>query len=478
MRRWESHGVQALINRTRPTVYLTLLTFAFWIVAFIPGTLYHGPAFKILTALLQVLLGCVAIEASTSIFFELILPEQRHVEIPSIFRDLTRIVLYICGALLALKFLLKFDITPLLTGSAIISVVIGLALQESLGNLFSGIFLHGSKPFHRGDWIIVGGREGAVEKVDWRSTAIRTTSGDYVIIPNSILAKEVITNFSAPTRLHARTLRIGVHYRHAPAQVKKILLDCALKTEKVYADPRPVARIQNFGESAVTYEVKFWITDFEHYNDIQAAVYEKVWYHFKREDVEIPYPYQIQVHERPDDHVVDEPDRVRMLKRVDFLAEFGDENLQYLATRLRLVTYATDEPVIRQGEPGKSLYIVRSGRVQIQARDHDGHLFFTKDLGKGDFFGEISLLTGEPRSATVLALEESELMRLDKEAFRKIFEDNPKADELISTVLARRQELNEEKAASRAGRESARLSEEAQSARTQMLRKIRDFFSY
>jgi len=478
VKKWESPAVVSFIVHTRPSVYVSLVLFALWILAFIPNAYIHGPLWHWLSILFKISMGVVAIEAATSIFFDFILTERKQIDVPTIFRDLTRIVLYIAGLLVVLNFVLNVDITPLLTGSAIISVVIGLALQESLGNLFSGIFLHGSKPFARGDWIRIGDREGAVEKVDWRSTAIRTNYGDYVILPNSVMAKEVIVNYSAPTRLTARRVLVGVHYKHNPAKIKKILIECALQTQKIHAEPRPVARIIEYGNFSVNFELKFWITDYEDHPNICANVMERVWYNFKRQDVEIPYPHQVEIHHYENEVAEPEAAHIALLKRIDWMSEFSDEELRYLASRLKLLTYAGGEPIIRQGERGKSFYVIKYGKVQIQARDEDGKLFFTKDMGGGEFFGEFSLLTGEPRTATVVALEECELLRLDKEAFRKVFQDNPKADELITQVIARRQELAQEKDAAANRGQTQRLQAEKESSRTLMLKKIRDFFSY
>lgn len=476
---WSSHLFELVLKRVRLTVYLGIVGLsAYAFVGTVEQTVATAEATRWLLLSLLVVTAVTAVEGCIALIFDYLLGFQKQIEVPSIYRDLTRTVLYVPALLLFLKLVLGIPI-DFLTGSFIISAVIGLALQESLGNFFSGIFLHGSNPFTRGDWVQLGPHEGQVERIDWRATSIRTANGNHVIMPNSQLAKMEITNYSAPSRLSARIVQVGVAYHHPPSKIKRILVDCALKTDSVEAQPLPIARLVNFDASSITYELKFWLTDFERYRDIQASVLEKVWYHFKREDIEIPFPIQTTIVTRPPRPSVEaENANVKLLRRIDFLRDFSEEDLHYLASRLKLVTYTAGEPIIRQGETGNSFYILREGQVQIQARDTDGTLFLTKDLHKGDFFGEISLLTGEPRSATVVAVDEAELLRLDKEAFRKIMEDNPRADELISTVLTRRHEYKQEQNASRAQAAESAGDDGQSGTRQVFLKKIRDFFSY
>lgn len=476
---WRSHLFEVVLMKVRRWVYLTMVLLSLKVASeLMPVTdLGFKPGDVFITYALVVMAGVLSIEIASALVFDYLLREVRHAEVPPLYRDIIRFLLYVM--LLGVLFThLGFDVRALVTGGTVLTLVIGFATQESLGNVFAGIFLHSSRPFGRGDWVKLGDREGEIEKVEWRATTIRTRDGDYVIFPNAMLAKMEITNFSAPTLQHAMLLPVGVNYKHPPAKVKRILIDCALKTEKVHHTPAPRVRIRSFDDSSMRYELRYFIDDYKDSVNIQGAVYEKIWYHFKREDIDIPYPtrtVQVQRRERVDK----EGQGFKLLKRIDFLSEFSDQDIKYLASRLKVVTFTVGEPIIKQGEPGRSFYIVREGRVEIQARNAEGVTFFTKQLGPGEFFGEISLLTGEPRTATVVALEESELLRLDKDAFRKIMEENPKADELISLVLARRQEYSaQKKAAKDAAAINANDGDSTSNTRAIFVQKIRDFFSY
>lgn len=475
---WRSHLFEVVLKKIRLWVYLTMIVFSLKItVQLMPSTVIDNYPLDVITTYLIIVLGSIlSVEALIAFLYDFILPDRKRLEIPGLYRDLTRFVLYIVSLFVLLK-TVGYDVSALVTGGTIITVVIGFATQESLGNLFAGIFLHGSRPFVRGDWVKFGDKEGLVDRIDWRSTTIRTVNGDYIIFPNSMIAKVEIINYSAPTKLHALILRVGVAYHHSPSKIKRILSDCALKTNKVQQQPKPAIRLKEYGDSAIYYELKFWITEFDDYQNIQSWVMENIWYHFKREDIEMPFPVRTVQIARPE-KIDTESVNYRLLSRIDFLSDFPESQMKYLASRLKVLTFTAGEPIIRQGDPGRSFYIVRDGRVEIQARDADGRVFFTKELGPGQFFGEISLLTGEPRTASVVALEESELLRLDKDAFRRLMEENPRADELISTVLARRQEYSAEKKAAATTQVAVGETDTTSSTRALFVKKIRDFFSY
>ena len=476
---WRSHLFEVVLTKVRTWVYLTCIVLSIKVTTTLlpQAHLLHQDLDLLASYALITMGGTLGIEIVCAFFFDYVLADVRRIEIPTLYRDITRFALYtlLLGALFTL---LGFDVRALVTGGTVLTLVIGFATQESLGNVFAGIFLHGSRPFTRGDWIKLGEREGQVDKVEWRATTIRTREGDYVVYPNAMLAKMDITNFSAPSPQHALQASVNVDYKHSPNKVKKVMIECALKTPKVLTNPAPVVHLRAFEDSAASYRMKFWIDDFTDAPNIHSAVMEKIWYHFRREDLEIPYPIRtLHVHRRQ--RVDREGLNFKLLKHVDFLSEFSEHDLKHLAARLKVVTYATGEAVIKQGDAGRSFYIVREGRVEIQARNAEGVMFFTKELGPGAFFGEMSLLTGDPRTATVVALEETELLRLDKEAFRKIMEENPRAEELISTILERRQEYSAQKKAQAARtEESADAAGATSNTRAIFVQKIRDFFAY
>lgn len=478
-RNWASDTIRGILNRTRFFAYLLAFTASLRVGLGQYGVSVGPNLLTSITNLDIVLVLLLLVEVALGISFDLALMGQARTALPAIFRHLARITLYGAVVVGCSKALFGWDVTPLLTGSAILSVVIGLALQESLGNLFSGLFLHGSQPFGPGQWIAVGDRQGRVESVDWRSTALRTLTGDIVIIPNSHLAKEIITNYSSPSPLHARTVRTTVALRHPPARVRALLIECALRSHGVSQERAPSARLLAFNESGAVFETKFWITDFEAHVDIESEVLQKIWYCFHREKVEIAYPHQVQYHPISPLHDSDLRRHLSLLRNIDFLSDFTPGELETLAEQLSVLMYSPGETIIHQGEPGTSFYVLRDGKAQVRMADSEGHVFFVKDLTRGQFFGEISLLTGEPRTATVVAVEETSLLRVDKEAFRAVMETHPRADELICKAIERRAEFTaaQESALSRRLQSDTQSSESPRVSKD-LLQRIRDFFAY
>jgi small-conductance mechanosensitive channel len=202
---------------------------------------------------------------------------------PRIFRDLSTGVVYVIVALFALR---TIDIEPgsILTTSALLTAVMGFALQDTLGNLVSGLALQMQRPFDVGDWIEIdnGAQAGRVTEVTWRATSMMTLDHVEVILPNAGLAKSAIRNYSRPSKVSRRRVVVGVSYAATPAEVHEVLAQAASGAPGVLAQPSPFARTKNFGESAIEYELLFFVDDFEHANNIDGVVRDRVFYALAR----------------------------------------------------------------------------------------------------------------------------------------------------------------------------------------------------
>lgn len=431
------------------------------------------------------LLGLLVLsEAVLAAIFDFYFPVARKSEIPSLFRDLVRGLVYIGLFLAFVGFVLKRDLDSLLVGSAVITVSIGFALQETLGNFFAGLALRLSRPYTLGDNVEVGQVSGRVDKIDWRQTCILTFTGDYVVLPNSMLAKEAIKNFSSPSTLHARDLRVGLHYRHPPNQVIATIMSVFNNVDDVAKDPVPEVHILDFADSSIIYRTRFWITDYPGRFRIETEVRAGIWYAFNRAGLEIPFPIRTLVQEPPKQPR--DMDRILgFLKTVDFLEALEDEHLRVLAERARFQLYAAGEKICVQGEDGDSFYIIRRGKVTVSVRDAQDDLILNFEMATGNYFGEMALLTGEPRSATVSAASDAELLTVSKEDLREVIVSSPEVEKIISNVLAQRQlrteqarESAEEERATRGAGGPVQGGSTLEQLSEQLLRKIQAFFSY
>jgi small-conductance mechanosensitive channel/CRP-like cAMP-binding protein len=394
---------------------------------------------------LAVLLFCFsAVIASSLVVFDIAL---RRRQIPRILQDLVQAVAYFITAAFVLT-RSDVDVTRVFTASVLTTAVIGLALQDTLGNIMAGLALQLERDFEVGDWINLGDRAspivGRIREVRWRATTIITKNGDLMLIPNSVITRAMITNFSRPTGAHRQWIHVRVHFRHPPAKVRDVVVEAVRALSFVRAEPAPDCLLWEFREDASTYACRYWIDDVQRDDTFDSDVRSAIWYALHRAGMEIPFPSRnINVTEMNEDRVQRKRDeeyaqRVDALARVDVFRALDAEMIDRLARRLRHVVFGPGEVILRQGDPGDSLYVVRDGTVVVQI----GVLGASKEiamLGEGEFFGEMSLMTGESRTATIVAKTDVQCYVVDKEAFQSIVHEKPELAGVISDILAQRQ---------------------------------------
>ncbi len=372
---------------------------------------------------------------------------------PGILRDIVSAVFAALVLVLLLRSILGVDATALVATSAALSIVLGLALQETLSNLFAGLALMVERPFEPGDWVRFGDRIGRVTEVSWRAVKLQLIrQEDYLVVPNSVVAKSEIVNLSQPTPLHGQSVDVGVVYTESPSRVSRALADAALEVEGVLREPPPRAIVVRFDHYAVLYRLTYWIQDFARVLDIEGQVLAHIWYAFRRHGIRIPFPTS-DVRWR--DAAVTEAAEQRaelarvagLLRSVDFLAALTQEEIDRLAGEARIAPFPPGMVVVRQGEAGDSLFVIAQGRVQVSvAPPPGGPERPVAVIDEGDYFGEMSLLTGAPRSATCRTLEDTELLVLTKEALRPVLLGDPAAAERLSLAMAKRRVEHEEAA--------------------------------
>jgi small-conductance mechanosensitive channel/CRP-like cAMP-binding protein len=374
---------------------------------------------------------------------------RRHNDFSTIFRDLSTLFAYGVIILVVARMELRFDVAPLLATSALITAVVGLALQETLGNVFSGLSLQLQKPFEPGDWVRFREHLGRVQGIGWRSTRLITRAIEILDVPNALLAREVIVNYRGDAV--GDDLFVGLSYDAPPNRVKEIMLRVLHHNPEIAKEPAPQIWVVDYGDFAVKYRIRFWMVDYSRQDQVRDEIMTSLWYALRRTGIEIPYPIRtVEVKRRGwDRDRRDDRSRelVAALRRVDFLAELAEEELATLVPNLYEVEYGRGETICREGESGDTFYVVQRGVVEVYARRAGGQQTHIADLEAPAFFGEMSLLTGEPRAATVRAKSDAWLLVLEREGFEKLFRSRPSVAEAVSVVLARRQnELRERRA--------------------------------
>jgi len=453
--------------RTRtPTLFL-LLTMALRLAASMSIATGYWQAWGVLN-LLSVLCLVVGLTGLAGVVvFDVAL---RRRPAPAVVRDLLQIML-VTAIFLGILSQHGFDPVSLAATGGVLTAVIGFALQSTIANVFAGVALPLERQLAIGDWIQVAGHTGHIREIRWRSTTIVTKDNDTVIVPNNQLLTTDVANYSRPTPAHRVWHHVGFHYRHPPNEVREMLLGAIHGLPGVLTDPAPDCFPVEFAESSVVYALRYWIDDFAHSEPIDGEVRTRVWYAARRAGFEIPYPIRtIQQAPPAPSAEADEGTRLAALGRVDIFAPLDDACRHRLAVAMREQRFGAGEDIIRQDTPGDSLFIISRGEVGIHV-GVDGSSRAIARLGPGQFFGEMSLMTGEPRQATVTAVTDTICYVIDQNAFRCV--TSPAIVEEIAKILAERQtelEMNRE------GLGAEARARRMRDARSQLLRSIRDAF--
>src|SRR3990172_1729418 len=213
---------------------------------------------------------------------------RRHAHFSTIFKDPLMIVLYAVLVMVVLRVNFRVDPTPLFASTAVIAVVIGLAMQEVLGNIFSGITLQVGKRFAPGDWVRSGTHLGRVQGIGWRSTAVITRANEKLEIPNSTLAKEILINCS--NGAVADDISIGLSYAAPPNYARQVIQETLRDVPGVLQNPAAEILTWEYADFAVRYRIRYWVSDYADVERIRDAVNTRLWYTLRRKSIEIPFP--------------------------------------------------------------------------------------------------------------------------------------------------------------------------------------------
>jgi small-conductance mechanosensitive channel len=398
---------------------------------------------KIIKIILWMVLVIAIVRILSNIVTNTILRNTGSYEITTLLRNVFSIVVYVIAFTMLVKSQFDTDLTTFFAGSTIIAVVLGLALQDTLGNLFAGISMQADQPFQIGDVINIPNKgSGVVENLSWRGVKIRTFQNKIIVISNSILGKEAI-EVAPKDNLNARITFFNTLYSVSPTKTIHLIRDVVRQVENVSNKIRPIVRIRNLGDSGLEWETKYWLEDYSKYNDTDALVRQRIWYAFQREGVHFAFPTRtlfVENQSLEPDFAESVNDIFERLCEVPLFAPLTDEETQKLAESCEAKIFSPNEPIVRKGQAGNSMFIVHRGSVKIQVLEN-GFAKTVATLQEGEVFGEMGLFTGEPRAANVVAAEETEVLEIKHTAVKPLLETNPNLVEQLSHIIAERSAL-------------------------------------
>jgi small-conductance mechanosensitive channel/CRP-like cAMP-binding protein len=474
----------------RRRIRVSMVIFAFGLIGvLLAALLLHNNfgvehfIYRVIRGAALFLLGVAVVNAASSVLFGVILGAF-HLHPPRIMRDLLLAFSYIVLVIVIVS-RHGADLTGIVATSAVLTAVIGFSLQDTLGNVMGGLALQMERTINVGDWIRVDQTEGRVKEIRWRQTSIETRNWDTVVIPNSTLMKAQVILLGlreGMPRQHRMWVWFNVDFRYPPSEVIDAV-QIALRAEpipNVATEPPPNCVLMDFKESFASYAVRYWLTDMAVDDPTNSVVRHRIYFALRRAGIPISIPaHALFITEdkekrRERKHHDEIEHRVKALERVELFHTLTDAERHALAEHLKVAPFVRGEALTRQGAEAHYLYIMIQGEAEVRVGVEGSGTRMVAKLKEGDFFGEMGLMTGDPRRATIVALTDVEAYRLDKASFNETVRQRPQIAEDISHILARRnveletvrENLNEEA-------KKKRLSE----AQGDLLDRISKFFT-
>jgi small-conductance mechanosensitive channel/CRP-like cAMP-binding protein len=396
----------------------------------------------------SLMLLAVGIINLASVFLFRVLLKAVRVQPAPILRDTLIGITYVVVALMLLSHQ-GVELSGIIATSAVITAVIGFSLQDTLGNIMGGVALQMERSVAVGDWVRIGDIEGVVREIRWRQTSIETNNWDTVVIPNSQLMKLQVTVLGrreGKPKLHAAWIYFNVEFRHAPMTVMDTV-QAALRSEgiaNVASNPPPECLLHEFGDGFGKYGAKFWVIDCARLSPTSSEVRTRIFLALHRAGITPDTPAQsvlLTMEGRARHRQMREEEnarRVSAMKQVALFEPLTHEELSEVADRLAVAPFRAGEVIVRQGQPADDLYIVRDGEVSVRVERGNGPNRQVATLGPGEVFGEMGLMTGAPRAATVTALSDVVCYRLNKAGFADILQRRRAIAEAIADLMSRR----------------------------------------
>lgn len=376
-----------------------------------------------------------------------------------------------------------FSLAGLITTSAVLTAVIGFSLQDTLGNMMGGLSVQLDKSISVGDWITVNGVHGRVTEMRWRYAAIETRNWDTVIVPNGVLVKSQVTIMGRRTgwpAMQRRPIEFFVDFRTAPTVVMSSVLTAFENepVENMAREPVPQVLFMGVRDSFAVYHVRYWLANLDVDDPTDSAVRTRIWFALRRAGISMSIPASsvFLTHETPEREARkaerEHEQRLRAIKKVDLFAKVPPEQQRALADHLELAPFAKGEAVCREGDKDDGLFMLVEGEAVVrigkeeEARD-------VAHLTAGQFFGEMSLMTGEARTASVIAAKDLVCYRVSKAAFQQVLTQIPTmADEIAEILAMRKSALS----AARGDHHDADRSQRMETAKRDLASRIRGFF--
>jgi small-conductance mechanosensitive channel/CRP-like cAMP-binding protein len=476
--------------RFRPHDRRTLGNTLILYIATLVGLLLSGAAHSLgfadtanaLREFFMLLQGIAVIRLMGQFVFRVVIPAMRSSS-PRIVEDILVMAAYVAWCMLRLRHA-GMNLGELVATSAVITAILAFAMQDTLGNILGGIAIELDNSIAIGDWIKVDDIVGKVTDIRWRSTSIQTRNWETVIVPNGVLMKnkfQVLGRREGEPVQWRRWIWFVIDPGTPPGRVVATVEGALRDTDitNVARNPQPNCVLMDFEQGNLRYAVRYWLTDLAHDDGTDSVVRQHVYTALQRAGIRLSEPEQtVHMVEEDETHAAivkarEQRRRLQSLKMVGLFAKLTESELDSLAESLVYTPFSRGDVMTRQGNVAHWLYILVSGEGEVVLESPDGRSSTVSVLPAGSVFGEMGVMTGAPRTATVIAKTDTECYRLDKDSFATILRSRPElAEDITRILIARRGGLE----SARAGQEAAIDAARAAREHGELLGKIRRFF--
>jgi small-conductance mechanosensitive channel/CRP-like cAMP-binding protein len=355
-------------------------------------------------------------------------------------QDLLAGLIYLVAAFAIIAYVFDLPIQGLLATSGAVAIILGLALQSTLGDVFSGVVLSFSRPYRPGDWIsLEGGTDGRVIEMNWRATHVLTGRRDLAIVPNSTIAKSKIVNVSSPSGIHGVTITVQLDAKTPPATGTEILEHAILNCRLIVATPAPSVTTKSINATCTEFEITFFVEELASSTRAQNQLFDLIFRHLAVAGIDLAASQN-----QPEPVTGDQASRKlttgreRLLELVAIFASLTTDERKAIAAKLKQKSYDRGETLVEPGTVLHSLFIVGTGVVSLTREESEGEIELLR-IGPGDHFGEIGMLTGAPATAKISALIPATVYELAKDDLSPILEARAEVSQGLCRALAQRQ---------------------------------------
>ena len=441
---------RAIVRPLRSFRNLVLPTFALYaILSKVAGLEPTHAVVRIAQTAMWITIISTALSLLNTILFADSKPGSWQDKVPKLLVDLSRTFLVLIGVAFDMAQVWGTDLGGLLATLGVGSLVLGLALQDSLGNIFSGLAMLFEQPFSEGDWLEVGDYTGEVVQITWRSVHLATDAGDLVVVPNSELAQSSFKNTSRPFKSQEKTIEVAFSYDDPPKKVIQLLKQTALEIEGVLSDPGPWVRLLEYGDFSITYRVGLSARTAGQSVRVRNEFMARLWYVAKRHRLTMPYPTATQYEYTPLTPTLEEQLATvsSILREIPILASLKPQVIDDLVHAGQLLDYSGGEKIIQNGERLAGMYFLTEGEVQLFApaiSEEEPHERLLGQLSTGEFFGEKACLAFEQISdVTAVALKDAQVFMIDRKSLQQLLDRVPPLAQQIGEVMELRRRATE-----------------------------------